>query len=66
MKYLGMYSGKLYDNKKDMEECGIQLSDERANDEELLNSLREENKGKKIVVLLPDGGERYMSTGMFD
>ncbi len=27
---------------------------------------REENKGKKIVVLLPDGGERYMSTGMFD
>lgn len=27
---------------------------------------REENEGKKIVVLLPDGGERYMSTGMFD
>jgi len=27
---------------------------------------REENKAKKIVVLLPDGGERYMSTGMFD
>ena len=27
---------------------------------------RKENKGKKIVVLLPDGGERYMSTGMFD
>lgn len=27
---------------------------------------REENKGKKIVVLLPDGGERYMSTGMFE
>lgn len=26
---------------------------------------REENKGKKIVVLLPDGGERYMSTGIF-
>ncbi len=27
---------------------------------------KEENKGKNIVVLLPDGGERYMSTGMFD
>ena len=27
---------------------------------------REENKGKTIVVLLPDSGERYLSTGMFD
>lgn len=27
---------------------------------------RAENKGKKIVVILPDGGERYLSTGMFD
>ena len=27
---------------------------------------REENKGKNIVVLLPDGGERYLSTTMFD
>ncbi len=25
-------------------------------------ALREENKGKTIVVLLPDGGDRYMST----
>lgn len=31
-----------------------------------LLSKREENKGKTIVVLLPDGGERYLSTGMFD
>ena len=23
---------------------------------------REENKGKTIVVLLPDGGDRYLST----
>lgn len=26
---------------------------------------REENKGKTIVVLLPDTGERYLSTGVF-
>lgn len=26
---------------------------------------REENKGKMIVVLLPDTGERYLSTGVF-
>ena len=27
---------------------------------------RSENKGKRIVVLLPDTGERYLSTGIFD
>lgn len=26
---------------------------------------REENKGKNLVVLLPDSGERYMSVGLF-
>lgn len=27
---------------------------------------REENKGKRIVVLLPDTGERYLSTSLFE
>ena len=25
-------------------------------------ALKEENRGKTIVVLLPDGGDRYLST----
>lgn len=29
-------------------------------------ALREENKGKKIVVLLPDTGDRYLSTKLFN
>ena len=27
---------------------------------------REENRGKTVVVLLPDGGERYLSTDLFE
>lgn len=31
-----------------------------------LIASRPENKGKRIVALLPDGGSKYLSTGMFD
>lgn len=32
----------------------------------VLLAKRPENKGKNIVVLMPDTGDRYLSTGMFD
>ena len=32
----------------------------------VLTALRPENEGKNIVVLLPDTGDRYLSTPMFE
>jgi cysteine synthase A len=31
----------------------------------LETAKKEENKGKQIVVVLPDTGERYLSTDLF-
>ena len=31
----------------------------------LQTALKPENAGKTIVVILPDTGERYLSTGLF-
>lgn len=33
MKYLGKYTGKVYDDKSKMKECGVQIMDEQAQDE---------------------------------
>ena len=32
----------------------------------IAEASREENRGKTIVVLLPDGGERYLSTPLWN
>jgi cysteine synthase A len=32
----------------------------------ILEAQKEENKGKNIVVILPDSGDRYLSTALFE
>ena len=55
MRMLGRTEGLL---------CGI--SSGAALHAAALVAAREENEGKTVVVLLPDTGERYLSTGLFD
>lgn len=48
MKRLGMYSGRIYneDQVKDMEECGVMISDEQANDKEWIANQHSEHIGE--------------------
>ena len=74
------YDGKVIDEVFDVEnDDAIRTGREVAQQEGLLVGIsagaalfaaaeiakREENKGKKIVVLLPDTGERYLSTVLY-
>ena len=74
------YDGKVIDEVFDVEnDDAIRTGREVARQEGLLVGIsagaalfaaaeiakREENKGKKIVVLLPDTGERYLSTVLY-
>lgn len=34
MKYLGKYTGKVYEDKTEMEECGVIITDEQSKDEQ--------------------------------
>ncbi|MCM1080049.1 MAG: cysteine synthase A [Bacteroidales bacterium] len=77
----GNYDGTLIDEVFDVEnDDAIRTGREIAQSEGLLVGIssgaalyaavelakRQENKGKKIVVLLPDTGERYLSTVLYD
>lgn len=77
----GIYNGAVVDEVLDIEDDdAIRTSREMAATEGLLVGIssgaaaygalllaqREENKDKNIVVLLPDTGERYLSTVLYD